>query len=96
MSGVDLPLKTQDETYAFFENNSGKEFVEIDSFSEVPGHFYERIGQYHFLQDYIGRNGGYKSALMEHLEMGLLKIQSFLHINRKFLRYKKIYKGIFI
>lgn len=93
LSGADLPLKTQNEIHDFFEKNAGNEFVAIDRVSEFPGVFYDRIGQYHLLQDYIGRTQGYGSALLEYFERVALKIQSFLHIKRKNLKYKKIYKG---
>lgn len=93
LSGVDLPLKTQDEIYKFFEDNAGNEFVAIDNSTETGGEFFDRIGQYHFLQDYIGRTSGYKSALLEFFESKLISVQKLLHINRKILIYKKIYKG---
>lgn len=93
LSGVDLPLKTQDEIYKFFEDNEGKEFVAIDDSTEMGGDFFDRIGQYHFLQDYIGRTSGYKSALLDFIELKLVSIQKLLHIKRKILKYGKIYKG---
>lgn len=83
LSGVDLPLKTQDEIYKFFEENVGKEFITIDDSTETGGNFFDRIGQYHFFQDYIGRTEGYKSILLEFFESKLINIQKFLHINRK-------------
>lgn len=93
LSGVDLPLKTQIEIHQFFEENDGKEFVSIDNDSTKDNDFFERIGRYHFFQDYIGRNSGYRSALLEYMESLSLKIQAFFHIKRKVLKNTQVYKG---
>lgn len=91
LSGVDLPLKTQNEIHNFFEENSEKEFVSIDDVTNDD--IIERIGKYYFFQDYIGRNIGYRSALLEHLESFSLKIQSVLNIKREALNSMEIFKG---
>lgn len=93
LSGVDLPLKTQIEIQQFFEKNAGKEFVSIDNVSTTDNDFLDRIGRYHFFQDYIGRNKGYRSALLEHLESLSLNFQTFFHIKRNTLKSRQIYKG---
>lgn len=64
----------------------------IDNSAETEKDFFDRIGQYHFMQDFIERTGGYRSALLERVELGMLNIQTFLHVNR-LSKYKKIYKG---
>lgn len=54
LSGVDLPLKTQEEIHAFFEANDGKEFIYFcpKSFWKESVYKYE---QYRFLQEKVGR-----------------------------------------
>ena len=50
LSGVDLPLKTQDEIHAFFDANDGKEFIYFcpKSFWKESAYKYE---QYRFWQE---------------------------------------------
>ncbi len=93
LSGVDLPLKTQNEIHRFFEENSGKEFVSIDNINTKNDNFFNRIGRYHFFQDFIGRNMGYRSALLEFVESISLNIQALLHIKRKTFKDTEIFKG---
>ena len=92
LSGVDLPLKSQDEIYKFFAENDGKEFVSIDNMINREDYF-NRIGRYHFFQDHIGRIIGYRSAVLEFLESLSLNIQEFFHYKRKTYVNTKIYKG---
>lgn len=92
LSGADLPLKTQNEIYQFFEENDGKEFVSIDNMTTKES-FFNRIGRYHFFQDYIGRVIGYRSAVLEFLESLSLEIQKFFHVKRKTYVNTEIYKG---
>lgn len=55
LSGADLPLQSQDEIYAFFEEHKGKEFVSFDR--PVPREQdMKRIRKYYFFQDIYGRN----------------------------------------
>ena len=92
LSGVDLPLKNQNDIYQFFEENAGKEFVSIDNLTKKED-FFNRIGRYHFFQDFIGRNIGYRSGLLELLESLSLKIQNFFNIKRKTYENTEIFKG---
>ena len=93
ISGVDMPVKSQDEIHAFFSENQGSEFISIDEKSEDGELFEGRIKYYHFLQDFIGRNRGVHIAVAEKLEQFLLKLQEQTKINR--LRYfpMSLYKG---
>lgn len=79
LSGVDLPLKSANEIYHFFESHSGKEFVQFSSQSFLMDPYTcERIGLYHFLQDIVGRKKGFWYCL----EKGLLKLQRILKVDR--------------
>ena len=51
LSGIDLPLKTQDEIHRFFEENAGKEFLECGA----KGRFLYRIAYYYPFQEIRGR-----------------------------------------
>ena len=92
LSGVDLPLKTQSEIHRFFEENVGKEFVSVDNLTKNED-FFNRIGRYYFFQDFIGRNKGYRSALLETMESISLSIQGFFHVKRKAYENTEIFKG---
>lgn len=49
ISGVDLPIKTNDEIHAFFEENKGKEFIHFSS-NEVTESSVSRIKYYHLFR----------------------------------------------
>lgn len=50
LSGVDLPLKTQDEIHHFFDQNEGINFVHFAS--DDIGGVTDRIAKYHLFQEY--------------------------------------------
>ena len=54
ISGVDLPLKTQDCMHDFFDHHKGTEFVGFEA-PVMPQRFYSRFQIYHLYQDRIGR-----------------------------------------
>ena len=47
ISGADLPLKSQEEIYNFFESNYGTEYVHFDS-KELKQEYKERVNKYYF------------------------------------------------
>lgn len=49
LSGVDLPLKTQDYIHAFFQAHAGKEFIHFDS-KEYDPRNNARVKYYHFFK----------------------------------------------
>ncbi len=49
LSGVDLPIKSNDEIHAFFEQNGGKEFVHFSKNEPDPA-FATRIRYYHLFR----------------------------------------------
>ncbi len=93
LSGVDMPLKSQEYIYRFFDNNQGKEFVGIDEQSEDGMLFSARIKYYRFLQDIIGRNSGLHIAVAEKIEQILLEFQAIIKVNRLKDILGPIYKG---
>ena len=83
ISGVDLPLKTQDEIHAFFEAHKGEEFISIEA-STVDGfNADDRVLYFRLFQDYIGRNTIGFSSFLRRVEALSLKIQKTLGIKRK-------------
>lgn len=93
LSGVDMPLKTQDEIHCFFHQNKGREFVSVDESVEAGNNINTRIKYYYLFQDHIGRIPGIKSGILERVERCSLAIQKFLKIDRVKKIGMPIYKG---
>lgn len=82
LSGVDLPLKTQDEIHSFFEKEKGKEFVAFDR-PVVRTEDIRRVQRYYLFQQLYGRN--YKSAryiLFYGFDKLFIKVQDLLKVER--------------
>lgn len=80
LSGADLPLKTQDEIYEYFLNNSGLEFID---FQNKEFSFSDRIKYYYFFQDYISRNNiSYKYKILIKLQSIFISVQKAICVNR--------------
>lgn len=73
ISGVDLPLKTQEEIYNFFEASYGVEYVHFDS-KDLKGEYKERINKYYL---FTGKN---KNVIQKIVNKVLLILQ--FNINR--------------
>lgn len=76
ISGVDLPIKTQEYIHEFFDVNRGMEFISFDDLT-YSHQYDERIKYWWYLQEIEKQN---KLALI--LNRGIAKIQSILNINR--------------
>lgn len=90
LSGVDIPLKNQTEIHNFFECYNGENFLSFDrkrDYSKI------RLREYHYFQDYIGRNKGYLSAVLYKIETKLIEIQKWVGINRLKNVKWKFFKG---
>lgn len=74
LSGVDLPLKSQDEIHAFFDRYTGLEFVDEDSL-HIDEKYMQRIKYYHF---FVRRNGG----KTEKIRWKIYRIQEKLQMDR--------------
>lgn len=81
ISGVDLPLKSQDEIHAFFSEYEGLEFIDEDSLN-IDEKYMERIKYYHF---FVRKSG--KRA--EIVRRKICKIQEKLRIDRT-KRYSEV------
>ena len=90
MSGVDLPLKTQDQIHEFFDENDGKEFVHFDS-KRADVMNINRIKYFHLIQ---GRPG---SKILRGFISGIgiltLALEKALRINRLQSQTFQLQKG---
>lgn len=85
LSGVCLPLKTQNEIHAFFDQNQGKEFVHFVSRPPVEEYIYKRYSLYHFFLRYVRGNKIFQKALLGVIgEKISVAIQQLLRIDRQF------------
>lgn len=77
LSGVDLPLKSQDEIHLFFEENEGKEFIQFNA-NPMAAEYLDRIKYYHWFQEKCGRGNN----IWFILEKISLKLQKMCKVNR--------------
>jgi len=77
LSGVDLPVKTQDEIHKFFDDNAGKEFIGYTLLTITPE--LERKAQRWHLFPRSFRNG---PIWIRAIRAGFLRVQEFLGIRR--------------
>ncbi len=84
LSGVDLPLKSQDEIHDFFDRHRGTEFV--DCSPAGPGHS-DRVRRYHLFIESTGRRKG----LLHLIEKWSVALQRVLKIYRN--EGLTLYKG---
>lgn len=77
LSGVDLPLRSQDEIHAFFEANQGKEFVGY-LYLEMTPDLVRRMQRWHlFPRHFSRRRNGYSAV-----RALCLRVQELLGIKR--------------
>lgn len=91
ISGMDLPLKTQDEIHAFFQENHGKEFMEFNEEACRAKNFYDRVQHYYFFANLGFNNRSTIGHGMRYLDTISVKVQKALHIYRE-LRFP-LYRG---
>ena len=84
ISGMDLPLKSNDEIDAFFETNRGKQFISYDEEQlKNDPEISRRTRLYHFLQNYRRRFRYHSlNGCFTFLERVLLVIQIVFGVNR--------------
>ncbi|MER2227469.1 MAG: beta-1,6-N-acetylglucosaminyltransferase [Carnobacterium sp.] len=82
LSGVDFPLKNQNEIHNFFEKNQGKEFVHFDRKS-IQKSTLNRIEFYYFLQDnvFFSKNK-WTGFIRRKINSLIIYIQKKIKINR--------------
>lgn len=83
MSGVDMPLKTQNEIHEFFNNNYGTEFVHFEN-QNIDKDTYDRVSKYHF---FGGKN---KSFIKKIINFIFIKLQfSIDRVKKSKLKFQK-------
>lgn len=85
LSGSDLPLKSQDDIHRFFEENSGKEYIEFDKEAIERKEFYSRIMYWQPLQEYKSGKSGFTLRFFSKIDSILLNIQKRIHYSRKIM-----------
>lgn len=93
LSGVDFPIKTQDEIHDFFAEHRGSNYIKFDWNSIGRKSHLARIREYHFFQEKIGRNTGKMAAFWWYAEEIALKLQKKLSVNRIKGRESEFFKG---
>lgn len=91
ISGMDLPLKTQDQIHRFFQENNGKEFISIDTVTDRAKQLYSRTRYYHFLANVAGSGRDLRSRGLRELDRMMVSVQKALGISRK--EIVPLYKG---
>ncbi len=91
LSGVDLPLKSQDEIHGFFDGRSGQNFIGFDNSSPITGAVIDRVRYYHFFQNAAGRSTNRFMCHLRGIEERLLRLQVKMNVKRK--EIIPIYKG---
>lgn len=91
LSGVDMPLKTQDEIHDFFDNN-GNDYIQFvnEEFQHERNAIY-RISRYKFFQKYMRDNNVIKKKAAELFQCFVMPLQTILKVNR--LKNKNIKLG---
>ena len=77
LSGVDLPIKSQDYIHDFFDRHAGQEFIGY-TWTQMPPDFARKLQRWHlFAEDFKSRNV-FKKAL----RAGFIRLQELLGIRR--------------
>lgn len=77
LSGLDLPLQSQDKIHNFFETNAGLEFVDFGSETIPASLLADRLQTYHLVQNYREIY-----PILKPVDRLLLKIQRKAGVNR--------------
>lgn len=78
ISGIDLPIKSNEYILQFFKDNDGKEFVGFDSYY-TPQILKKRLGYYHLINGNLMK----KSKRWYYLNQAIVKIQQIFGVSRK-------------
>lgn len=91
ISGMDLPLKSQDVIHQFFREQDGTEFLEFDEAANQSQLFFDRVRYYYPLQERAGGSGKYLRRPLMALGRVLVGLQKLVHIRRPDI--VPVYKG---
>ncbi|MBD5271435.1 MAG: beta-1,6-N-acetylglucosaminyltransferase [Bacteroides sp.] len=65
LSGMDLPLKSQDEIHAFFDRNQGKEFINLWEFKKST------LSRFRYYTIFPEGEGRFRTRIVNHIFKGL-------------------------
>ena len=82
LSGVDLPVASQDVIHNFFDKNNGKEFVIMDNHNVISNESLERIKLYHFFVPLARSKSKILRKLFGMFHFYSIKIQRLFKVNR--------------
>ncbi len=89
LSGVDMPLKAQDEIHRFFEENQGKEFIGFSQ-GDLGGHIDRKVQRYHLFAKHFRSSGSLIDLCRKTARALAIRLQYLLHIRRnKWMHFKK-------
>ena len=91
LSGMDLPLKTQDEIHGFFRAHSGKNFMEVTPVAMLPEKILARTQYYYLFQNIVGRKDSRPMRFLRRLDRKSVNLQARLGMKRK--NRIPLYKG---
>lgn len=89
LSGVDLPIKTQDYIHSFFKDNNGKEFVGFAQGINNEQDCSRKIKRLHFLTEWQRTNNIFKRIMMSSIVKYLELIVNSIYKNNDSYIYKK-------
>lgn len=75
LSGMDLPIKSQDEIHAFFDRNNGKEFLNLWEFKKST------LSRFRYFTIFPEGEGRFRTRIVNHIFKGLQMAVGF-RINR--------------
>ncbi|MCI8324700.1 MAG: beta-1,6-N-acetylglucosaminyltransferase [Lachnospiraceae bacterium] len=81
ISGLDLPIKSQDYIHSYFDEHKGEEFVEFMNDSWINNNI-RRFKYYYPLQDIAGKQSRIVKNILYIFQCCIVKIQQFIGINR--------------
>lgn len=89
LSGVDMPLKSQDFIHDFFSLNAGKEFIGYYQ-GEVEAEIEVRVKRFHLFPRHFSKNTDWKLFVLRVLRSAFLRFQKLFKIQRnKSVIFKK-------
>lgn len=89
LSGVDMPLKNQDEIHAFFNANQGKEFIGFSQY-DYTGEVERKTHKYHLFPKDFKHTGGLLALWKKAIRFLFVKLQDLVGFQRhKNINFKK-------
>ncbi|MDR0795864.1 MAG: beta-1,6-N-acetylglucosaminyltransferase [Tannerella sp.] len=81
LSGVDMPLKSQDYIHDFCDKHQGKEFIGYSQ-GDLRAHIEQKVQRYHLFPKHFKESKGWKAQGRRYLRFVFLRLQIVLGIKR--------------